>query len=524
MIEHYLQEATIQLKPWDKANYAQIPDLHTNISVYKRVRGRRGGSEETKVPVEGSVNGIFTTEVDGRLPLRILLIGGAGYGKTTTIAKLVYDWATQAEDGPLNEICLLFALKFRETDSQTSLGSAIRSQLLGTDFPVTPEQVEKLLSENDEDCCMLLDGYDEFPGSIVGKGRQSSLVELVLCKKFKGTLVLVTSRPHRKEDFDTGNLPKLFVKMELEGYTVEDTERYIGRFFKSDPHKGDTLIAHAREQRRILDFLFRIPFFCMVLCCLWEGGLLKDATTLTQIFNSLLTYLTQHAKSKTLPRSPAMSFSAGKLKSMLYTVGKIAFESLLSDSQRLIFTEEDFGQCSQELDNFVTIGLLSKQEVIHDPTELFEDPNSTLVEFYHKLAQEHCAGLYVSSLPANDLKQVLCQLGTREKILDLENVLLFAAGSSANVIPLINQVVGVHWPEETFMKQETDSYRVLLNMLAESRPCDESLLASRLQPHFVKGSLNLCRLSGSMIHGLEKLPSIITSMVRTFEFESSVGK
>ena len=513
LIEHYLQGATIQLKPWDTSNYAHISDLYTNLSVYKKVSGHRGGREETKVPVEGSVNGIFSIKFDGRRPLRILLLGGAGYGKTTVITKIVHDWATQAEECPIKDVPLLFALKLRETDIQTSLGSAIKCQLLGTDFHVAPKQLEKFISENDKECCVLLDGYDEFPGSVASKGRQSSLVELMCCKQFKGCLVLITSRPHRMDDFDTGILPRVFARMEIGGYLSEDAEQYIMRFFQNAPLRGQELVTRAKEQHAFLDSLLCIPFFCMVLCCLFDGNLLKDAATLTQIFNSLLTYLAQHAKYKADPSRRKVSFSSGNLKSMLNIIGRIAFESLLKDSKKLIFTEDDFAQCPGELGTAVMIGLLSKQDVVSDPIGLFENPNQTLVEFYHKLAQEHCAGIHLSSIEANRLKQVLGRVCNREKVLDMENVLLFATGSSTNPLPFLEQVVSVKWPDETFMKKESDSSRVLLNMLAESASVDEQLLVSSLRPYFAKGSLVLSRLTVSMTQGLEKLPAMIKEMV-----------
>eukprot|EP00057_Strongylocentrotus_purpuratus_P005232 XP_003730493.1 PREDICTED: protein sidekick-2 [Strongylocentrotus purpuratus] len=84
--------------------------------------------------------------MNGRLPARILISAPAGRGKTTAVAKIAYDWANRERGSVLEHLPLLFVVKFRNTSQLTSIGEAIKSQLLSDVDELTPEDGQLVLS------------------------------------------------------------------------------------------------------------------------------------------------------------------------------------------------------------------------------------------------------------------------------------------------------------------------------------------------------------------------------------------
>ena len=217
----------IYLTPLDKTRHASFQNLYTRIALHKKERADELGFEIRKIPLEGSTDDIFRTKVDGSRPTHILLLGAAGYGKTTTLAKLAHDWA-QKEDSPLaKEFLFVFLLQFRGTHQDISLGEVICTQLLYDLIAVTPAGIEQFIRANANHCGFLLDGYDEFSGTIACKGAKSTFVKLAACEDFPGSRVLVSTRQYRQADFETEKLITMYATMELEGYSTENAEKYV---------------------------------------------------------------------------------------------------------------------------------------------------------------------------------------------------------------------------------------------------------------------------------------------------------
>ena len=176
------------------------------------------GTGTKKIPLE-QPDGIFAVKVDGSGASHILLLAAAGHGKTTALAKFAHDWANQVPGSPLKKFRYLFLLILREANKDSSLGEVIIAQLLKSIKGITPAGIENFIRKHQRRCCFLLDGYDEFSGSIVIKNSSSMprLAELMLCEVFPECHVVVTSRHNNKTDFETGDLPKLYTIMEIEG-------------------------------------------------------------------------------------------------------------------------------------------------------------------------------------------------------------------------------------------------------------------------------------------------------------------
>ena len=347
------------IKPWDKKSYTSFDDLLVRIAVHVKQPTDRGTGTK-KLPLE-QPDCIFAVEVDGSGASHILLLAAAGHGKTTALAKFAHDWANQVPGSPLNKFRYLFLLVLREAKKDSPLGEVIIAQLLKSIKGITPAGIENFIRKHQRRCCFLLDGYDEFSGSIVIQNPSSRprLAELMLCEVFPECQVVMTSRHNKKTDFETGDLPKLYTIMEIEGFAEEDVNEYISRFFRNAPQKGRELVTYINTQRSLAS-LVNVPFFCMALCNMKEGNFLKYTDTLTKLFKQLILYLVHHARA----RNESGDFSEDRVNSMVNAVGEVALKKLTdSNETNLIFIRADFEQCSGDLESCLQVGLLSKEDL-----------------------------------------------------------------------------------------------------------------------------------------------------------------
>ena len=73
---------------------------------------------------------------------------------------------------------------------------------------------------------------NEGMGNIVGV---LTYIDLADCR------ILVTTRPHLENNFNQGELPKVYAKMEIEGFSHENSRQYIDKFFRGDTAQGQKL-------------------------------------------------------------------------------------------------------------------------------------------------------------------------------------------------------------------------------------------------------------------------------------------
>ena len=464
------------------------------------------GTTTKKIPLE-QPDHIFTVKVDGSGASHILLLGAAGHGKTTTLAKFAHDWANQVPGSPLNKFLYVFLLISRGAKKDSSLGEVLIVQLLKPIKGITPAGIEKFILKNQRRCCFLLDGSDQFRGSIVLPNSNSwpRLAELITGNDFPECHVVVTDRHYIKTEFEQGELKKMYVQIEIDGFAEEDVKTYISKFFQRVPQKGEELIMYINTQRSLAS-LMNIPFFCMALCNMKEGGSLKDTDTLTQLFKRLITYIVYHTRA----RNEGGDFSKDRVNSMVNAVGEVAWKKLsYSNRHNLVFSQADFEQCSGDLESCLQLGLLSKEEFAYDPVNFLDEVNGARIMFFHKLAQEFSAGVYLAGLEHNAMKNALCKLDSVDKVLAVENVLHFVAGSSPDSLIPIAEHMNAVWEE----KGNDDSQRILFNHLGQSTESVRGALTPLLTPHFKDGNIAILSGTWETFMGLINLPPKIKIMV-----------
>ncbi|XP_030849886.1 uncharacterized protein LOC115927768 [Strongylocentrotus purpuratus] len=508
------------MKPWDKSDYAEFKDMHTVVTMVQK--DARGKDTKMKEILQGSVAEIFSTKVNGELPARILISAPAGRGKTTAVAKMAYDWLHREKGSALEHLPLLFVVKFRNTSQLTSIGEAIKSQLLSDVDDLTPEGLESFIRENQGICHIILDGLDEYAGiSSSNRSSESNMVSVIRWEEFPECRVLVTTRPHLESFFNQDDLPRVYTKMWIEGFSQESSREYIDRFFASTPKpcRGHGLKVYLDDQP-LINELVKTPLFCLMVCHLWSKERLNTETeTQTELLDSVNVFLMHHANARAKSKD---EITKEELIEIIRNLGKVALAGLIDDSKKLVFTPHDFRRVPAILDRACELGILSKTTI---PTTLMlplsHNTTSTTIEFYHKLVQEHSAGKYLAAktkkymlrLKISKLDRLLRNITAN--IGDYENLIRFAAGTDNSLcIRIMEALLSNRYLDES------ERYRILLDCSSETRGT-EGNVSSLVQRCVTAQSIVLKSPTVYTVVGMQYLPKQLKLQVRTVKLEGS---
>eukprot|EP00057_Strongylocentrotus_purpuratus_P014159 XP_011668633.1 PREDICTED: protein NLRC5-like [Strongylocentrotus purpuratus] len=473
--DKYLKQlCKIQMTPWDRNDYADFEDMHTVVTVVKK--DARGKDTKKKEILKGSVSEILSTKVNGKLPARILISAPAGRGKTTAVAKMAYDWVHGERGSALEHLPLLFVVKFRNTSQLTSIGEAIKSQLLSDVDDLTPEGLESFIRKNQGICHIILDGLDEYAGiTSLNRSLGSNIVNVIRWEEFPECRVLITTRPHLENFFNQAELPRIYTKMWIEGFSRESSREYIDRFFAStsSPDSGGGLKVYLDEQP-LINELVKTPLFCLMVCHLWSEAILNTETsTQTELLDSMNDFLMHHANAKSKSKD---KITKEELIEIISKLGKVALAGLIDYSKKEVFTPHDFRRVPAILDKACELGLLS---TITIPTTMLPQSHkitSTAIEFYHKLVLEHSAGKYLAAktkkymlrLKISKLDRLLRNI--KANVGDYENLIRFAAGTDNSLCIRIMEAL----LSNRFL-DESERYRILLDCSSETKGTQQNV-------------------------------------------------
>ena len=499
----------VQIKPWDRESVEDVKDIYTVVTMYKKDSHGKNLGEREKVTLHGSVDEIFSTKVNGMLPLRIVIIAQAGKGKTTAVAKLAYDWAYNVQGSPLEGLPLLFILRLRDVQKDTSLGQAIKDQLLSDVHELSSKQLERFMRTYQNLCWVILDGLDEFSGRITSATKSiGNIISVLTYIDLADCRILVTTRPHLENDFNQGELPKVYAKMEIEGFSHDNSRQYIDKFFRADTMQGRKL-KEFLDQNDVIDELVSTPLFCLMVCYLWRENRLVGIDTQTKLLDNVNAFLWYHSKTR------SSKFTEEWLESTIYRLGKVAFRGLLDDSKKLVFSLNDFKEDQAVISDGCELGIIARSESFgtYDPS-IQRVSSKTSIEFYHKLAQEHAAGKYIvrksggvkKAFKTSELDRLF--KAARKNLSDYEHVLRFAAGTNNEVcVKVMNEVLS------NKDLAESERYRILFDCSSESSGFDKGV-SSLMRGCISGGAVVLKSPTIYTVIGMKKLPEQIRKEVR----------
>ena len=445
----YLQSlCKIALFPGDTENFIDMNEIYTNLSILIDLPSPM---MPIQIPLV-SHHEIFTRKTDnGDLPNRILILGDAGCGKSTLIAKIAHDWATHADGSPVKDVPLLFALNMRWMSTGQTLEEAILQQLMPRDTPITPRRVKQYIQENQDSVYILLDSYDEFAGGEqIGRSTRDSIMQILANQHLKHCRVVVTSRVWKAAHFST--VRREYTKMEVKGFSNDNVNHYVKTFFKNDEDLGKGLLEYL-EDNSLHSGIASVPMVTLLICLYWretQGDKSKIPAKIGELYTGIFSLMYKHY----LTKDDARKIDFDQVTT---TLGRVALEGLWPPHNKIVFPMADVVQTTSEdiVVSACEIGLLSMEQIsiatqvsslfkrdfvsrVNKQTK-FKDKSLT---FFHKTGQERCAAEYLAELEASDAKQcaqLLKKLDSVNSCFGVEMVLRFACGVNISIAAMVLQ-------------------------------------------------------------------------------------
>ena len=425
---------------------------------------------------------------DDRPAKNVFMLGQPGYGKTTFCLYLLKLWCTaktvfdksrlsiwQAE---MNVFDFVFYISLRHVDrSRCSVIEMICEDVFERDDG-NRDVIGHVLESCDNRCLIVVDGLDEWVFSpeaqekLRNKGLPNTLGLSANCT------VLFASR-HWKIDLIQPKYSQNDIVVEISGLTDKGVntiiQNILEHFFKLDIESEDykTKLEDLKNQLKNSKFESskRIPMLVTIFVFLGFDGTFDQRSVTGLAFNQLALLIMRAIEKDVIKEEDiTMDISAphdieipmiiqqseylSKLMFVLYKLGKIAFNDLVSTTSHLVFDKNVLSKQlgKRELDLALKVGIVGQMQApgrYHIP--------KVSIEFFHKSIQEAVAALYIVCDKSKAFSSLCENCCTIENVFEMSNVLLYVAGiSPAVACEFSNHIVRIASKDEHIVKERED--------------------------------------------------------------------
>ncbi|XP_072028576.1 uncharacterized protein [Amphiura filiformis] len=533
----------IPLLPGMPEKFRQIKDLFVNLQMLYEDKSSR---EIKKRRLESYIDLLSLKDNDKHELNRVLIRGDPGGGKTITLSKIAYDWASPDQNNEsLSKYRLLFFLELRKVQPQMTLADAIQAQLLPR---VSKKKLLAYIESNASSIVFLLDGFDEALWLGERSLAEQNQFKILLSNRWLyKSCVLVTTRRHRVSNYldHFGSC----AQVELMQFSFWDVQKFIARFFEFDEkylygaelneftriddkveayftrymlsesvlsqlspvdyfYRGLCLGGHELTVQRLNVLVFpflrellnkpvmkgmsKRPILLTMMCMLWdESRYLPDKTT--DVFEEAMRYLDLNSIMRLFEGD--IKNRSHEMNEIVVAVGEVALTGLLADTSepRLLFEKDDFPK--EILNEALHIGILVMERIYYNRRVQYR------VTFVHRDFQEFCAAKYmIGLLKSNtDKFRSFLDLITGSNIKDMCCLMQYCCGLSAKaaemIIPHCVDTILRCYPKSDlhpcldFTVSSTDPWILCLLLLAESRSetlCKHTKPLFQRRPFWIK--------------------------------------
>ncbi|CAH3165111.1 unnamed protein product, partial [Porites evermanni] len=362
--------------PWcEDELQLKLSNIFTRLKIVSRTKERSQLTDNTV-----NMTDVFKPHRECHSPRVVLIEGNPGMGKTTYCQKLAYDWSVGEipPDASFPEGKILLLLKCRDMYMKTAnIEEAIDDQLLPQDANKKEKQdLFHFIRSNQSRILLVLDGLDELRDDLV-KG----FLPLIRGKVFANVYLMLTAR------HEVGLRVRRYcdVLFEIVGYTKDDVESYIKKYFSSheDQSLADKMLKQLKRDKYLAE-LTANPLNTALLCLLCEETKGVFPSSRTGIYDDLVSCAVRRyyaKKGMSLDYEDPTERCANKLNQL----GKMAYETLIKN--QLHFSEDEMKCQSADL---LQLCFLSREASV---SKIRPRP---CYAFTHKTFQEYFAALYLA--------------------------------------------------------------------------------------------------------------------------------
>ena len=401
--------------PWcDDLNF-NLNDIFTRLKIVNKEK-TRGTLTDDEIT---NMTAIFRPHPDCQKPRILLIEGEPGMGKTTYSQKLAYDWANKQDEWDTSFPSIEVLLLLRCNDVKSGIWEAIDDQLLPDDIDEqAKENFFKYIRENQAKCLLLLDGLDE-----ADSFKLDMYYSLVQSKLLPACHIVITSR----HEVGKKVRPYCDTLWEIVGFTKEDAESFIRKYFKGKEHLAAELIKRLFSSTyssfttghplETLGELTKNPLNTALLCCLFEDfeGVLP--TSRTELYLEIVAFVLRRYEEKNGLESSNEDLISG-YKEELLLLGSFALDSLRRG--------ESYFEKKEDTVKPINFGFLSFQQGGAKRKPCIR------CAFLHKSFQEFFAGFFLAFQLISKERDPTSLVDDERYLDELRHVVLFTSGIIAS--------------------------------------------------------------------------------------------
>ena len=384
----------VQHDPLNPAHLSEFENIFTPVELFK-LHKTSGEKKKTKLDYEN----LLTFETNGFLPMRLLIEGEAGAGKTTLCSKTILDWIKKRRFQEFKLVILI-----RPQHSQKATVGEVLKTYLSSSNSVQAKQLDQYILSNPKKVLTIFDGFDEMD--------VNDMIKIIQMEYLETMRVIVTARPWKAGHIrQASRLTKAYAFITLEGFNKENISKYIKNFFGESSTLAQDLIQFMRDNDVIAQNMAPFPIYTNLLCVIWKScnvekrSAIRTVQTFSQLFSFMINFLRDHFISKKLGLSDAKEPVSDKkieqeqanATSVLVQIGKTALQGL--QENKIHFQEDNFPNLA-DVEVGCSLGVLTKEKKITPRTEMQGNRHAAKISVYfpHKLFQEFVSALYLASL------------------------------------------------------------------------------------------------------------------------------
>ena len=267
------------------------------------------------------------------IPIRMLIDGAPGVGKTTLTREISQKWA---KDELLKEYWLVLLLHLRERD--ISEAKAIDDFFYHDDTDLQHAMIKFVRERSGSGVLLIFDGFDEL--SFIERSEKSLFLDIIKGKILSECAVVVTSRPHASRPVQ--ELRSVNRHIEVLGFTDEQVKVCI-REQISEENKAEEL-CNALKDRLDIASLCQIPLNCSIVLFVYEQEYYRLPDTLTELYelfilHTLKRYTKRTQRSRVADELQNLNDLPNSTCNYFEALSKIAFVGLKED--RLVFSRRN---------------------------------------------------------------------------------------------------------------------------------------------------------------------------------------
>ena len=225
---------------------------------------------------------------DDNSPIKVVVDGPPGVGKTTLCHKLCNMWAKNELEKCSFDHVFLISLRDEEASSAKNISDLV--SLFHSDEEICDNMCKIIKQTNGKDMLLIFDGWDEFKGR---DQNRSFILDIIQGRQLHKCNVLVTSRTYASAKLL--QLHSVNRHVEVLGFEKEEIFSYIKNELTKE--NAEQLIKELKIREDVLSLCY-IPFVCSILVKVYQLSGFTLPNTLTKFYKKYVLYAVKRSMKK----------------------------------------------------------------------------------------------------------------------------------------------------------------------------------------------------------------------------------